>query len=59
MAEAGYGVRSNTLKPLTNTQTVGGRPTSKHENEHAFRKGSFRELLANISNVAIKVLQVL
>ena len=49
MAEAGYGVRSNTLKPPTNAQTVRGRPTSKHENERAFRKGSFRELLANIS----------
>ena len=59
MAEAIYGVRSNTLKPLTNAQTVHGRPTSKHENERAFRKGSFRELLANISNVAIKLLQVL
>ena len=55
MAEASYGVRSNTLKPLTNTQTVRGTPTSKHENERAFRKGSFRELLANISNVAIKL----
>ena len=59
MAEASYGVRSNTLKPLTNAQTVRGRPTSKHENEFAFRKGSFRELLANISNVVIKLLQVL
>ena len=59
MAEASYGVRSNTPKPLTNAQTVRGRPTSKHENERAFRKGSFRELLANISNVAIKLLQVL
>ena len=59
MAEAIYGVRSNTLKPLTNAQTVRGRPISKHENERAFRKGSFRELLANISNVAIKLLQVL
>ena len=59
MAEASYGVRSNTLKPLTNVQTVPGRPTSKHENERAFRKGTFRELLANISNVAIKLLQVL
>ena len=59
MAEASYGVRSNTLKPLTNAQTVRGRPTPKHENERAFRRGSFRELLANISNVAIKLLQVL
>ena len=59
MAEASYGVRSNTRKPLTNAQTVRGRPTSKHENERTFRKGSFRELLANISNVAIKLLQVL
>ena len=59
MAEASYGVRFNTLKPLTNAQTVRGRPTTKHENEFAFRKGSFRELLANISNVAIKLLQVL
>ena len=58
MAEASYGVRSNTLKPLTNAQAVRGRPTSKHENERAFRRGSFRELLANISNVAIKLLQV-
>ena len=47
------------LKPLTNAQTVRGRPPSKHENERAFRKGSFRELLANISNVAMKLLQVL
>ena len=56
MAEASYGVRSNTLKP---PQTVRGRLTSKHENERAFRMGSFRELLANISNVALKLLQVL
>ena len=35
MAEPGYDVRSNTLKPLTNAQTVRGRPTSKHENERA------------------------
>ena len=59
MAEARYGVRSNALKPPTNAQTVPGRPTSKHENERAFRKGSFRELLENISNVAIKLLKVL
>ena len=59
MAEASYGVRSNTLKPLTNAQTVRGRAISKHENERAFRKGSFRELLTNISNNAIKLLQVL
>ena len=59
MAEASDGVRSNTLKPLTNAQTVRGRPKPKHENERAFRRGSFRELLANISNVAIKLLQVL
>ena len=59
MAEAGYGVRSNALKPLTNAQTVRGRPTSKHENERAFRKGSFCDLLGNISNVAIKLIQVL
>jgi len=59
MAKAGYGVRSNTLKPLTNTQTVRGRPTSKHENERAFQKGSFCKLLGNISNVAIKLKQVL
>ena len=49
-------IRSN---PLTNARTVRGRPPSKHENERAFRKGSFRELLASISNVAIKLLQVL
>ena len=59
MAEASDGVRSNTLKPLTNAQTVRKRPKPKHENERAFRRGSFRELLANISNVAIKLLQVL
>ena len=59
MTEASYGVGSNTLKPLTNAKTVRGRPTSKHENEFAFRKGSFHELLANISSVAIKLLQVL
>ena len=46
-----FSVKSNTLKPLTNAQTVCGRPTSKQENERAFRKGSFRELLANISNL--------
>ena len=50
-------IRSNHL------QTVRGRPTSKHENERPFRKASFREqfreLLANISNVAIKLVQVL
>ena len=50
---------SNTLRPLTNAQTVRGRPTSKHETERAFRLGSLRELLANMSNVAIKLLQVL
>ena len=61
MAEASYMyiVRSNTLKPLTNAHTVHGRPTSKHKNECAILKGSFRELLANTSNVAIKLLQVL
>ena len=31
---------SNTLKPLTNTQTVRGRPTPNNDNERAFRKGS-------------------
>ena len=41
MAGASYGVMSNTLKPLTNAQTVRGRPTQKDDNERAFRKGSF------------------
>ena len=47
-------IRSNHL------QTVRGRPTSKHENERPFRKScSANSCLANISNVAIKLLQVL
>ena len=50
---------SNTLKPLTNTQTVRGRPTPNDDNERAFQKGSFCELEGNISNVAIKFSQVL
>ena len=45
---ASYGVMSNTLKPLTNAQTVRGRPTSNDDDERAFRKGSFRKLLVNI-----------
>ena len=55
----GYALVSNTLKPLTNTQTVRGRPTPNDDNVCAFRKGSFCELVGNISNVAIKLLQVL
>ena len=58
MAEAGYGVRSNTLKPLTNAQTVRGRPTPNDDDERAFRKRSFCELVAIISNVTIKFSQV-
>ena len=54
MVGASYGVMSNTLKPLTNTQTVRGKPTPNDDNERAFRKGSFCELVGNISNVAIK-----
>ena len=57
MAGASYGFMSNTLKPLTNGQTVRGRPTPNVDDERTFRKGSFCELLANISNVAIKFSQ--
>ena len=56
-ARASYGVMSNTLKPLTNAQTVRGRPTPNDDDERAFRKRSFRELVAIISNVAIKFSQ--
>ena len=55
---ASYGVMSNTLKPLTNAHTVRGRPTPNDDDERAFRKGSFCELVANISNVAFKFSQV-
>ena len=58
MAGASYGVISNALKPLTNAETVRGRPTP-NDNERAFRKGSFCELVGNMSNVAIKFSQVL
>ena len=54
LARASYGAMSNTTKPLTNAQTVRGRPTPNDDDEPAFRKGSFPKLLANISNVAIK-----
>jgi len=46
-------------KPLTNAQTVRGRRTPNDDDKRAFRKGSLLELLVNISNVAIKFLQVL
>ena len=58
MAGASCGVMFNTLKPLTNGQTVRGRPTPNVDDERTFRRGSFCELLANISNVAIKFSQV-
>ena len=57
MAEARYGGLCNTVKPVTNAQTVRGRPHQKMPMSVHF--GSFRELLANISNVAIKFAQVL
>ena len=47
MAGASYGVMSNTIKPLTNAQTIRGRPTPNDDNERAFRKGS--SLLAETS----------
>ena len=37
MAEASYGGLCNTVKPLTNEQTVRGRPTPKDDDERAFR----------------------
>ena len=49
MAGASYGVMSNAFKPLSNAQTVHGRPTPNDDNELAFRKGSFCELVGNIS----------
>ena len=56
---ASYVVMSNTLKSLTNAHTVRGRPTpNDDDDERAFRKGSFYELVANISNFAIKFSQV-
>ena len=48
MPGASYGVMSNTVKPLTNEQTVRGKPTSNDDDELAFREGSFRKLLVNI-----------
>ena len=39
MAGASYGVMSNTRKPLTNAQTVRGRPSPNDDNERAFPKG--------------------
>lgn len=50
---------SNTIKPLTNAQTVRGRRTPNDDDKRAFRKGSLLQLLVNISNVAIKFVQVL
>ena len=57
-ARASYVVMSNTLKLLTNAQTVRGRRTSNNNDERAFRKGSLCELVAIISNVTIKFSQV-
>ena len=54
MAGASYGVMSNIVKPLTNAQTVRGRPAPNDDDECAFQKGSFCELLSHLSNVAIK-----
>ena len=54
-----YSAMSNTIKPLTNGQTVRDRRTPNAYDERAFRKGLFREILANISNIVIKFLQVL
>ena len=59
MAGASHGIMSNTLKPLTNPHTVRGRPTPNDDNERAFQKGLFCEPVGNISNVAIKLSQVL
>ena len=47
------------LFPITNAQTVRGRPKPNDDDGRALRKGSFCELVANISNVAIKFSQVL
>ena len=48
VAGASDSVMSNTLKPLTNAQTVRGRPTPNDDNERAFsRKGSFCELVGS------------
>lgn len=41
----GDGVIANTLKPLTNPQTVGDRPPLTDDDERKFGKGSFRQLL--------------
>lgn len=57
-ARASYGVMSNTFKPLANAQTVRGRPTPNDDDERAFRKRSFCELVAIISNVTINFSQV-
>ena len=54
MTGASYSAMSNTIKPLTNAQTVRGRRTPNDDDKRAFRKGSLLELLVNISNVAIK-----
>ena len=44
-ASLGDGVIANTLKPLTNPQTVGDRPPLTDDDERKFGKGSFRQLL--------------
>ena len=59
MAGASYSAMSNTIKPLTNAQTVRARRTPNDYDKRAFRKGSLLQLLVNIPNVAIKFLQVL
>lgn len=44
-ASLGDGVIANTLKPLTNPQTVGDRPPLTDDDERKFGKGSFHQLL--------------
>lgn len=44
-ASLGDGVIANTLKPLTNPQTVGDRPPLTDDDERKFGKESFRQLL--------------
>ena len=47
VAGASDGVMPNTLKALTNPQTVRGRPTPNDNNERALRKRSFCEVAGN------------
>ena len=50
------GVMANTVKLLTNVHAVAGIPQLKDNDEPTLIKGSFRELLANMSNKFLPVL---